>query len=144
MNTLFTRSMNSTSQSHLSFSSAGVQLQEKVRGVNISTSNSLPVIYHPEASHFSESKFAIKCEFSGVSYLIEGAYHLSNNLRFHDDSLEKSVDLVVIDRILPYKAGAYRFAPISKKEESILSKIGESIVKNPYYNTYLTARFIRN
>lgn len=143
MNTTFTRSMNSSGQSHITFSASGIQLQEKMRGVNIVNDTSTPVVYHPEASHFSESKFAIKCEFSGSSYLIEGAYHMSNNLRFQDDSLEKSINLILIEKILPYKAGTYRFAPISKKAENILQKTVQEIIKSPYHNPYLTAKFIR-
>ncbi len=97
--------------------------------------------YHPEGSHISSDRFAIKLSHLGQAYLIQGTYHASVERSFSDGSAYAAfVDRVNVDRIYLYRNGSYSFVPVSKSVRDLLSRRVLDILSDPRHNPSLSDR----
>lgn len=96
------------------------------------------VVYHPESSRIDDGAFALKFEYRGRSHVVAGAYHVTHTSSFADNSLTKTVDCVVVNRVLTYRNGQYMLLPMLHKDELALERATRKVLSDPYSNPYLT------
>jgi hypothetical protein len=102
-------------------------------------SNSNSFVFHKSDSNILKDMYNIKVTISGRSYIIKWKYKIIDLKSYiENESYEKTVAYVSIERISKYQWFMYIRSFVSKHEKQKFEKIIKNILTNFYFNSNIS------